>query len=92
MEILKLFALSIAITALNVVGQDIERANPVMKCVIFRDADAEKVNNAILNFLKKDPDIAYILQSESPLKDNGFNNMPAMKNLLTITIFYREKR
>ncbi len=75
--------------------KEVERSKSVQKAVIFRDADAAKVNQAVLNFLKTDPEITHVVQSESPLADdNPFcpSNKTAPKNLLTITIFYKEKQ
>ncbi len=72
-------------------GQDVERTKPVMKCIIFRDVEAEKVQQAVLNFLATDPKIVKILQTESQLTPH-WTPSKYQDNILTITIFYREKQ
>lgn len=56
------------------------------KCQIFRDVDALKTNIAINNFLKSDPVVMRVLQSESRRTNDNNGG-----NVLTITIFFRDK-
>lgn len=74
-------------------AMDAERTTPQEKCIIFRDTDAAKVNVAVNNFLATSPLVTRVLQSESAVRmpEANYAKERPSGNVLTITIFYREK-
>ncbi len=93
----KLAAVVLTVCLSCAYAADVETLSAPEKCIIFRDADAAKVNEAVLNFLKTKPVITRVLQSESlsvgPFIYGGRGNYHPKEtgNILTITIFYKEK-